>query len=102
MFYWKRNVWKASLVTYCVPADYDTGGQFTCDASGGVINSACHDTVIQIIIAKKVSNDLSHFLPLSCTSLPHVIIFVLASIDINDCASDPCRNGGNCTVRIVV
>ena len=100
MFYWKRNIWKASLVTYCVPADYDTGGQFTCMVM--VLNSASQGIVIQIIMAEIVSNDLSHFLPLSCTSLPHVIIFVLASIDINDCASDPCRNGGNRTVRIVV
>ena len=67
-----------------------------------VLNSACQDIVIQIIIAEIVSNDLSHFCHYLVLLYLMLSFFVLVSIDINYCASDPCRNDGNCTVRIVV
>ena len=66
-----------------------------------VLNSACQGIVIQIIIAEIVSYNLSHLLfPTSCIFSISFSVFV--SIDINDCSSGPCHNGGNCMVRIIV
>ena len=97
------NYYGVSCFTYCVPANNDADGHFTCDASDGSKlclpgysnpDNNCRDGKLQFVT--------SPFPVLMYFSISYYYYFsFLVSIDINDCASGPCRNGGNCTVRII-
>ena len=83
------NYYSVSCFTYCVPADNDADGHFTCNASDG--SKLCLPGYSNPDI--NCRDNLSH-LPSSC-------IYLFSDfIDSNDCASVPCQNSGNCTVRI--
>ena len=92
------NYYGVSCFTYCVPADNDADGHFTCDASDGSKlclpgysnpDNNCRDSKLQFL----TSLIILYF----C-----ITIFFSDFVDINDCASGPCQNSGHCTVRINV
>uniref|UniRef100_A0A8C9SXT2 Delta-like protein n=1 Tax=Scleropages formosus TaxID=113540 RepID=A0A8C9SXT2_SCLFO len=67
------------------------GGQFTCECQEGFTGTYCHETVALFLFVFCIFYKCH-----DCFSLFDT------SPDINDCESNPCRNGGTCIDRVSV